>query len=463
MFTLLFTIALIFANIYFFTRKKYLYLFIPCMLFLPDYYGFVFSVSTPIITVTRLMYVVLFIYTIIYYRRSFSIDRFKQFCSDKNVWLLCGYFVLRIVSNLRYSTTYSDSLKVIFSIVFEELLLLVVLYAINPSKQELHSIIKIVVWTATVLFAIGIFESFTHIRPFDMLYTVSRDVLNESKFRLGMLRSVTTMSLSNFYGNMCLFITPLILYLLRVTGQKRYILSLFLNVLAIVHSGCRSDMLFFLLIVALFFIHALLSDQGSRAFITRSLLSVFAVLFIWIFTMSTISADYRYYYTGTGKSVLNVLGFDFDLDEDSPDAKEGFGGNRDGVATRRAQLSGITYTLRTSPLFGLGAGCENRKEVHYYYKGRWSNYRTIDIGLVEIVCTEGVIGLIGFFMLFLGYFCVILSCRKHHRKMVPDDITAYLLLAAYLLGSLSTANMFRFLTLLTAIIYASIKAPETSD
>lgn len=107
----LFTLALIIANVYCFKSKKYLYLFVPCMLFLPGYYGIELSESLPLITMTRIMFVVFYIYTFINKRRTFKTSGHSYKSLPKAYYLLLGYFVLRIASNLYYITTYGQAIK----------------------------------------------------------------------------------------------------------------------------------------------------------------------------------------------------------------------------------------------------------------------------------------------------------------------------------------------------------------
>ena len=105
-----FTLALHIANIYCFIKKKYLYLFIPCMLFLPDYYGGEISDSLPLLTASRTMFVIFFIYAWINRRRNLSFKNFRLKELPREYLFLAAYFVLRIVSNLYYVTTYGQAI-----------------------------------------------------------------------------------------------------------------------------------------------------------------------------------------------------------------------------------------------------------------------------------------------------------------------------------------------------------------
>ncbi|WP_155831913.1 O-antigen ligase family protein [Butyrivibrio sp. WCD2001] len=361
-----------------------------------------------------------------------------------------GYFLLRIISNIYYITTYSQPIKTIFLIIFEQLGLIIGLYLVDPAKRDFIKIIKCIVWPATILFFIGINESFSYFRPFDYLYTVSRDILNDHYIRLGLLRATTTMGLPGFFGNMCVLVFPLILFLYHVTKKLIYVCISPLNILAIIHSGSRSDMIFIAFIIILYSIVRLFDKSERKSFIKHFLcISNFLLLFILLMCQTP---RIKYYYEGTAKSLLNEAGFNYDLNEDSPDSTVGYGGNSTGgVLSRSSQFSGIGYALSKNPLFGLGSGAQMRKEVMYKWQGHWYNYSTIDVGLVEIFVSEGIIGFLAYCILIFFWFFIMLKCLKVSKT--TSTYTFSLILPSYLLCTLSTINMPSFLML---YIYLSL-------
>ncbi len=114
----LFSLALFIANIYCFKTKKYFYLFINCMLFLPDYYGFEFNDALPLLTVKRLMYLVFYVYVFINRKKDIKFRKLDIKAIPKVSYFLAGYFILRIFSNLYYVFTYSQPVKTIVFIIF---------------------------------------------------------------------------------------------------------------------------------------------------------------------------------------------------------------------------------------------------------------------------------------------------------------------------------------------------------
>lgn len=444
MFLFVFSIILFILNIICFVKKKYLYLFIPCMLFLPAYYGFEFNSTFPILTITRIMFLIFYLYAFINKRRnlSFSIKNIHSISVPYK--LLIGYFVLRLISNLYYVTTYGQAAKTFFLIIFEQLLFLIAIYILAPTRNELNTVVKIVIWVASLLFLIGIFESYTYTRPFDALYTVSRHVMNEHYVRLGFLRATTTFGMPGMYANMCVMILPLILYMYRKEMHKRYLFSAGLCFLAIIHAGSRSDLLYLIPILGIYFIYVL-REKHDRLIFLKNLLAVLASVFIFIVAVSVIYPSARYYYSGTGKSLLNEVGFHFDLSEDAPEGSKGYGANSmRGSISRTQQFTGLIYTSRINPFFGLGSGAQVRGDVQYYWCKKWRVVKSYDLGIVEIYCDEGAVGLLGI-LLLLSYFAF-LSRKKPAFQ---------LLLVTYILTTLNTVNMFSYLFFYLTIIYIS--------
>ena len=441
-FMIIFSLGLLVANIICFARKKYLYLFIPCMLFLPGYYGIDFGDAFPILTVTRMMFIVFYIYAFVNRRRSFALTGLQIKTIPKEYVLLGGYFVFRIISNLRYLGTYSEAAKAIFLIIFEQLLFLIAFYMLAPTKDEIDKLLIILVRVATVFFVIGIFESVTFVRPFDALYTVGKEVINEHYVRLGLLRATTTFGMPGLYANMCVLILPIIIYVYNMYHKKRYLASIWLCILALIHTGSRADY-FYLPIIFGVYVLFLLKEKGKLILFIRNTAIIVVTLFLFIGTNCAGNPYFRYFYIGTGKSILNEVGFDFDLNEGAPEGIDGYGANdkaassiQGGTGSRKVQLTSIGYTLQKAPLFGFGAGAIDRKELKCYFAGEWRPYPAIDVGIVEAITYEGILGLIGVTLAIVSMF---LLARGNKDRLILSIV--------YLLTTLNTVNMYAFLFL----------------
>ena len=441
----IFTLSLNIANVYLFIKKKYLYIFFPCLLFLPVYYGVEISDSLPIFSTTRIMYIILFIYTLKNKRRRIHLKSLFQKKIPREYLFIGGYFILRILSNLHYALSYSSSVKKLLLIIFEQLLLLISIYLLAPTKEEILKIIKIVVWTATVLFVIGILESIFSFRPFDALYTIFRDIYHIHYYRLGLLRATTTMFAPAVFGNMCILIMPLILFLYEKERSKKYLLISCLDILAAIHSGSRAAVLFLIVVGSAYFFY-ILKDKARRLLFIKNGAMIIVALLLYMTIASFCSPKLRYFYTGNVKSVLNEIGFNYDLAEDAPEGVDGFGGNIYGSASRIRQFTGIYYVVQRHPFFGMGADAPLRKDLQFFWhtdtnKNKWIDARSYDVGIVEIFCDEGLIGLLGMCSLIIFMF---LKSKNNKQYLF--------LIFTYLLSTLETGNMFAFLMFYIIII-----------
>ncbi|WP_177184236.1 O-antigen ligase family protein [Pseudobutyrivibrio sp. UC1225] len=353
--------------------------------------------------------------------------------------LLIGYFVFRLVSNIYYLPKYTQPAKAIMEIIFEQLLLVIAFYLLAPTKEEINTTMKILVYTATIFFILGILESLSGVRLFNALYTVSRGMVNEYYYRLGLLRATTSLLMPGTYGNMCILMLPLILYMYQQTSFKRYLVSVGLCSLAIVHSGSRAVMMYLAVLLFIYFIYVIRTKEARIRF-SKNCITIVACIFVFVAVASLQNPLYKYYYVTSGKSVLNEVGFDFDLSEGAP-ANTSFGTNSHGSRSRIRQLSGILYTSRINPILGLGAGAQQRADVHYYWDNHWHPVGSYDLGIVEIFCNEGLVGTIGMLFCILA---LLLLC-KHNRIYI-------LMFIAYILSTLNTANMYPFLMLYVVLL-----------
>ena len=435
-FLYLFSISLFVLCIYFFKTKRFLVFFFPAILFLPEYYGLVFTSNFPILTVKRMIYLVLFVYVFVFYRKDIVV-RIKSIRFSWANLLLFLYFFLRILSNLYYVTTYSQPLKTIFSIVFEQAFLFVSILLISPSENEYISIIKSIVYCSSIVFILGIFESLSGFRLTDCLYTIQAPSLNEHHYRLGLLRATSTLSLANFYGNACAMLLPLIMCLYEKYRQKRYIIISAMCCLACIHSATRSSCIFLFAIALLgAFIH--IPNLKRILLYLRNCFAALLLVLSFIIVFSLISAKYKQFYSGMSKSVLNEIGFNFELGNSDGNS---FGKNLDGTYSRVSQFYGIIYTARKNILFGLGSGAQVRADIHYYFNGKWKPAATYDVGYVQCFADEGLLGCIGFFSLLISMFIT-----SYVGKSQNTAFKFYILgLLAYSICILASANMWSFL------------------
>lgn len=418
---LLLTVLFIGVSIYTLFTKKYEYFFVALYPVLPNYYALEISNKLPLLTARRVMILFLIVYVLS--RIKFRLPKFEGL-SKPSFLLLLSYFVLRLLSNFYYIFSLTEAIKTIFSICFEEILLLILFACLFTSQEKIEKAINCVIYTSFAVFSLAILESFCNINFGTVLYTVQRDLLNKHSIRLGMLRSVLTFGIPSFFATYCILLLPLIVYMYCKHKKISYLAILSLDILALIHSGCRAQQL--ILIVCLPLLVILSKKEMRKDLLQKVALSLLATLSV-ILVLCLCSPKLNYFYTGTAKSLLNVVGFNFDLSSNAPEGVTGFGSNEDGTYSRVVQFSGIPYTLSINPLFGLGSGAQNRRAIQYYWNNNWCAIATYDVGYVAIIGNEGLIGLAAYVCLLVGSLLVIL------RKKDENNILFFKLFFLYLI------------------------------
>jgi len=427
-------------------KKKFHLVFFPCMIFLPEYYGLTISPTLPVISVLRILYAIFYLYVLITYRKNLNVGLLKR-CFKPSSLLILGYFLLRIISNLYYVTTYSQAIKTILVLILEQAALFIAILIMDPDKETINKSIKSIVYVSIIFFILGISESLTSIRVTDYLYTVNKYIINAHYERLGLLRSTSTFLLPGFYANFCVLVLPLIMYLYNIEKKKYYLGIVALDILAAIHSGARASWFFIIAVLVMFFTLYIRDSKRLIEYIRNAAVTVL-ILIVIMGILSFISPRYMHYYIGSGKSLLNEVGFEFDLDEDTPNGTVSYGANQDGTYSRVAQFSGIKYSLGINPLFGLGSGAQNRGDIKYFYKGKWRSFKTFDVGYVEVLCSEGIIGFVGYVLLFVSLIYMVL--KKSEKQIKSLNI---IMIITYLMCLLATINMYSFLWLYIILLY----------
>ncbi len=446
MLTAIITIILVLFTVYAIMHKKYLEWFFAIYVVMPDYYALDIRATLPLLTASRILIIVLGIYYIFSKKNRHIITYLFK---DKYVYIFLMYFLLRLIPNLFYCMKLHEAWNEIGKIIFEQLVLIIIVCSLVHNETKIIDIIKSTVYCSGVVFLMGIFESIFSIKIGSILYTASRDLLDVGFERMGLLRTTVTFGLPGFFSFYAVVMLPLILFLYEQSPKRRFIVILALDFMAIVHSGARSGIFAFLIVILLYFI--LGKKEVKKIFIKAIPICVMSVAII-VICASLINSRARFFYSGTAKSLLNEVGYNFDLSEGLPDGVEGYGGNEDsGTYSRIFQLSGITYTLKENPLFGLGAGAQTRGAIHYMWKGFWNAYYTYDVGYVAFIGDEGIIGFLGNMVLMVG---IIIVCfrgiiYRQNKKIYFGLLFTFI---AYYLCLAFTDEMPRLLWLMICLL-----------
>ncbi|MDD3142118.1 MAG: hypothetical protein PHX08_24580, partial [Lachnospiraceae bacterium] len=388
-----------------------------------------------------------------YYKRSTSriIEVLK-----KN-WYIFAYCLLRIIANFYYVFQYSDARISILSIIIEEFFLIVFIVINIATEHEKLKALLAWVYGSSFVFGIGILESLLGFRTINVINTISRDIVQPAYYRLGILRAESTFVLPNFLGMYCVVLFPIICYCYMETKRKTIFLALVLDVFATIFSGCRSDIFILFILICYYAIFKGTKEKMQYRDVMKKLIIVVCIVII---VSSCLSSRLWHYYLGTGKAVLNEVGFNFTLDESNDEQGIEFGDNAErAIYSRTFQLTGVNWVANRNVVFGLGANALTRGVIQYEFDGRWKVATTCDIGYLGVFEEEGCMGLLAYFVLALGVMIsYIKKWKRNHVEGCQKCITVSLI--TYVVCQLVTDRMDSLLWMLMAFYVESNSSLE---
>lgn len=351
-------------------------------------------------------------------------------------WPLIIYFAARILANGYYVSSLSAAINTEFTVIVEQLLLLVLICQIIQDQEDVYLCVKTIVDASGIIAVISIINVLIGSNLFYSLNTVSRNVLMVSTVRMGIIRAEATFGHPVYYAMYCALIIPLALYMWQNERRMRNGCILGLNIVAAFLTESRGTIV---VLLALLLVFILITDKKTRNKILCAG-CVIACLFLISVTVPTVSQQF----TNIIKSVIIAFG-------DSGETIENFGGNSStGLSSRMIQLSGITWMLMHNAIFGLGASCHTRGKLSYRISGIWQVRDTIDNGYVGYFVEEGLLGGIACFSLF--YSLLKSSWKKATFKNSRNmNNSFFLCFVSYVAVMLSVADVSQLLWVIIAL------------
>ena len=417
-------------------NKKYIMFFMAFYPILPDYFAIELGGGLPLLKASRILLLILILCVAL---RNKEIELINQ--SLKRVELYWGvtiYFIARILANGYYITSLSAAINTEFTIIVEQLILLLMIYQMISDIDDLYACVKILVYASGIIAVISIINVFIGSNVFYELSTISRKVLMTSTMRMGIVRAEATFGHPVYYAMYCALIIPLTLYVWQNERKKLVPVGvLVLNVVAVLLTESRGTIV---VLFAFIIIILIITDQDTRnkvvvGGIVIAIIAILASVFIPSITKQ---------FTNIVKSVFIAFGNSNEIIED-------FGGNSTtGLSSRVIQLSGIVWMLMHNAVFGLGASCHTRGKLCYYKNGRWFARDTIDNGYVAYFTEEGLLGGIACFSLF--YSLIKSSWRRTNFKNAENlNNSFFLCFISYIAVMLSVADVSQLLWVIIAL------------
>mgnify|MGYP000152610115 FL=1 len=434
---MIFLIVFILAAIWAASRgnKKFIIFFMAFYPILPDYFSIELGGGLPLLKASRILLLILLL-CVCFRNKKIKLIR-KPLKATGLYWPLIIYFAARILANGYYVSRLSAAINTEFTVIVEQLLLVVLICQAVQSQEDVYLCVKTIVDASGIIAIISIINILIGSNLFYSLNTVSRNVLMVSMVRMGIIRAEATFGHPVYYAMYCALIIPLALYIWQNERKRWNGCVLGLNIAAAFLTESRGTIV---VLLALLLVFILITDKKTRNKILGAGCALACLAFLISVTVPTVSQQF----TNIIKSVIIAFG-------DSGETIENFGTNSStGLSSRVVQLSGITWMLMHNAMFGLGASCHTRGELSYRISGIWQVRDTIDNGFVGYFVEEGLLGGIACFSLF--YSLLKSSWKratfKNSRNM---NNSFFLCFVSYVAVMLSVADVSQLLWVIIAL------------
>ncbi len=423
-------------------KKWYLYLLFAFYAILPSAFAIEISESLPLLTGTRMLILLLLIFWI-YNRHANSVTVIPK----EMIFYLVANVAISIV-NLHYG--YGEFNR-IFILVLEEFLIVILIKDLIANKEEFYRCIDFMIAGSIVLVIIGVLQTVFHYDIASVLNIVESSAESILTDRMGMLRAYATSNAIS-YGCYCAFMIPIILYMYERTKKERYLFALFANLLALICTMSRSSLLALAIVLLLMLL--IRKKELIKPFIKYIPLALIAVIVVAYKMPSLVNSVVE-----VSKSILNVLGADFQLSEQ-------FGLNADNASySRMVQWSSLEYMIGDGTwLFGYGYNAYVRGMLHYFYKqfGHWTVATTLDVGFVRILGETGVVGLGIYFIFLVSIFSFVIRNIKSNKTLDFYTMSFYLLILYVILNIVSAFISVEAFWLYIGLFFAYRKLGDVS-
>lgn len=423
-------------------------IFFALYMVLPEYFALELSSSLPLITGSRILLILLLIY---YVAKNDWKIHFKIFYNDGCKKYFVIYFVCMIITNLYYALSTKEAIKELFIIILEELVVLWLIVKIVNTREKMDKVLKIIAISSAITAIISIIGTITGNNLFYYLNTVSRKMLMASFYRLGFIRAEAGFGHAVYYALYCIMMIPICMYLLeKEKNNCIYIICFALNIIGLVLANSRGPLLIF----ACMSIYMFCRKKTSliQKYIPMLFLSIILIIFLFLTNDKIENFVKNIFISLTNVFKTNVVSI------------EDYGGNDgNGIDSRLNQYSMVQYAMKKNFLFGLGANAHIRGVQMWYntYTERWQLTNTYDVGYFLIICTYGIIGLLGNLVLYYGI--IINTFKSKFKRDSIIEMFKYIFIIYFLgLFAVTGINNVFWIILSLFIAYLNILNLEST-
>ena len=211
-------------------NKKFILFFMAFYPVLPDYFAIELGGGLPLLKASRILLLILML-CVCFHNKKIHLIR-QPLKVTGLYWPLFIYFAARILANGYYAPSLSAAINTEFTVIVEQLLLIVMICQVVRSREDVHLCVKTIVNASGVVAIISIINVLIGSNLFYNLNTVSRNVLMVSTVRMGIIRAEATFGHPVYYAMYCALIIPLALYVWQNEKNAWNSCVLGLNVIA---------------------------------------------------------------------------------------------------------------------------------------------------------------------------------------------------------------------------------------
>lgn len=363
---------------------------------LPEYFAVEIHTAIPLLTASRIMILMLLTAVLIKNKGIIKIG------IDKYI----AFFFLGIclVCMVNLFSAFSDVVKQLFRILFEQLLVIVLIYNIVDSEDKMESGIRIILYSSAVISILALVECVTGRNLFYYLTTVSREVLQASYERAGVRRAEGPFGHPVYLSVYNLLMLPFCLQFYEKTHKNKFLVIALLNCISVIASVSRGQIV--ILFAALLLMYVDKRKQYKFEYLKKIIWLVPGMIALLLVP------QVNHFLSETIESTVVALGL-----------KETFSSVSDrnvlGIVSRLGQVSGIWWMIQHGKvLFGFGPNAQTRGLISYWnsISNNWNVVKSFDVGYLAYALQYGIAGLI----VYVGFYLTLM--KKVWNERDKDDV-----------------------------------------
>lgn len=417
-------LVVLFSLIYFKCRENSYRFFIFLIPFLPEYFSISISDSLPLITVSRIIYLMFLIDELIIKNKlslffiTIKKDRFSKY-------ILIYYIGVTIP--ILYNFTFSGAFYLI-SLLMETIFFYYIIKMNIKSKKNLDNVIDILMIASLILGVLGILEYLSSFNIFSILNITNRaDVLVDVEYiRMGSRRIVSAFGHPLGYGLYLTIMIPLVFYQInRFKNNKikklRYTFLLMLLCVNILLTGSRSTLL--VLVIELLVIFTYLKTINK--IIIGSMILIVSLAIV-VMSFSSISEEVP---------ILKLVSDNVKMMSDTffgTNYIDNFGNNEDPFLYRNTLIKAAMERDTSTKILGAGYGSVEKNPVVIYSSklNPWNPYiklKSIDNYYIKKFFEIGFIGVGATLILYGGFTLkmIVYSKKNYLNKILIVSSIGY--------------------------------------